>query len=128
MAKRRPKARTFDGVTGAAVSGIMDPADSGDFIHTVVPNDTPTPMDGSVVAVARDLPSPGQTTWYSPTTAAIASGRVQAAVDTLEATGAQLTQAGESIIGAASAITQNFIPILIGLAALYLLFEFEKSK
>jgi len=117
MAKRRRSSRTFDNSSGADLSGIMDPVNSADFIRTIVPNDTPIPQDGSVTAVAVDFPEPGKTTWYSPTTAAIVAGRAQAALDTLKAT-------SDKIVAVGTGITENIIPIIIGLAALYWLFKY----
>lgn len=126
--KRKPrKMATFDAqgnTLGAIASDFTWYASSNpDFMEAQVPNDTPLPSDDSVVALMRDYPAPGVTTWMSPTQAAILSGKVQAAVDTIAATGAQLTSAGESIISAAAGIASNIVPILVALAALFIWIE-----
>lgn len=138
--KRRRKPQTINGLgspddleqfeydyganTGSAGSFGWSRSIDPDIVKTEVPNDTP--LDPRVVAVSRDFPRAGITTWYAPTTQAIASGKTQAAVDTIAATGAQLTAAGESILGVAGAVVQNLPLILLGLAALFLMWE--KSK
>jgi len=96
------------------------------IVKTEVPNDTP--LDPRVVALTRDFPRAGVTSWYAPTTQAVATGKIQAAVDTIAATGAQLTAAGESVLGFAGAVVQNLPLILMGLAAVYLLFKWESGK
>lgn len=122
---------TFDSggnVLGAIASDYAwVPSSNSDFVETQVPNDTPLPTDNTVIALMRDFPAQGTTTWYSATAAAYGAGRQQAAIDTLAATGAQLTQAGESIINAAAGIANNIVPILVALAALFIWIEKGKS-
>lgn len=144
--KRRRKPRTIDGLAGPDnledFPGFQDNSVSYDFgssdqygwhltadpsiVKTEVPNDTP--LDSRVVAVSRDFPRAGVTSWYAPTSQAVVSGKVQAAVDTIASTGAQLTAAGESMLGIAGAVVQNLPLILAGIVAMYLLFQWEKTK
>lgn len=130
MAKRRrrgPEVLNAMGQLGSVASDFAWSASTDpNFMEAQVPNDTPLPDDNSVVATMRDFPQGGTTTWMSPTQAAIVGGKVQAALDTVAATGAQLTAAGEQIIGVAGGIVNNIVPILLGLAALW--FFMEKGK
>ena len=96
------------------------------IVKTEVPNGTP--LDPRVIGVAVNHPRQGTTTWTAPTTEAIAQGKLQAAVDTIAATGAQLTAAGESILTTFGTVAANLPLILAALAAVYLLFKWESAK
>lgn len=128
MAKRKRKPRTYDANLGAWYELFGDQSaatwtasSDPQLDQATVPNDTPLPSDGSVLGLRVNVPQQGTTTWYRASAGTIAAGKVQAAVDTLAATGAQITNAIESV-------ATNFVPILLGLAVLYFLFQMEKAK
>lgn len=130
VARRKRRARTYDAGSGRDLGALYDitATSNPDIVKQVVPNDTPIPDDGSVVAVARDMPEPGQSTWYQPTASARAAGKLTALMDTIAATGAQLTDAGRRALDVGGAIIGNLQPILIGVALLYVWLQWEKMK
>lgn len=141
MAKRKPKPRVFDqngqdlgawydptswgaGLEAAAVE--WQPTSDPDVMRAFVPNNTPRPAE--VLSWTIDYPQPGTTVWYRPTQAALISGRAQAAIETVQATAESVAQTGGQLLNVAGTIGQNLVPILIGLAALYLIATLGKFR
>lgn len=143
MAKRKPRRpRTIDQV--GAINDPVDPfgippgfdpsqtdsqggtitwtnSPDPDLMQAIVPSGTP--LDTTVVGISRvfDYPSRGNDTWYAPTTAAIARGKFNAAVETVQATAQDIAHAAQSAI--------NYAPIiLLALAALYVFSQMGHSK
>lgn len=116
---------SWDGGTFTGPEWYVDPGNP-DFLLAEVPNDTPVPID--VTGLHLNWPVDGITTWIKPTQAAYTSGRINAALETITATGAQLTETGAKVLNVAGTIATNFIPILIGLAALWLFLSSGESS
>jgi hypothetical protein len=95
-----------------------------DFI--VVPKATATTPD--LAAWVVDSPQPGQTTFYKIAPRAYAAGRAEAAMQSIQGAGEQLMHIGENALTAVGTIAANIIPILLGIAALFLLYQSDKSE
>lgn len=101
------------------------PTDDPNINKQIVPAGTPAPS--YVLAIGLGFPDASSDTWYIQS---VLSGTVtqpvehlQAAIQTVSETGAQLTQAGAQILNAASGIASNIVPILVALAALFIWIE-----
>lgn len=91
---------------------------NADIQKQIVPTGTTPPA--YVVAVAAGFPSAYYDSWYFPTQGAIVAGHAQAAVDTVIATGDQIGAGITQIANIGANIAQNFVPILIAIAAILL--------
>ena len=92
------------------------------ILKQIVPAGTPVPA--YVTGVALGFPDAMYDSWYFPTPAAYSAGRAQAATDTIIATGDQIGATIQSVANVGAGIAQNFVPILIGIAALFLIMKF----
>lgn len=97
-----------------------------DILKQIVP--TGTPLQPYVTAVAKGFPSEYYDSWYFPTNAAITRGKVQAATDTIVATGDQIGATIQKVANVGESIASNFMPILIGIAALVLFLKYGGKK
>lgn len=97
-----------------------------DMDFVIVPNDTPKVAE--VAAWSIDDPAPGKTTWYKISDRAWADGRAQAAIDTIAAVGAQISDTAGQVFDVGASILKNIVPILIGIAVLYLFSHMDESK
>ncbi len=145
MARRRKarRVRTFNergAELGNLAAGASGSWDSGAFtgpewyilpgddrvLTAEVPNDTPLTPD--VISIRPDYPAEGITTWYAVSAKGQREGQAGAMLDTLAATGAQVTAAGSQLLDLAATVTKNLGPILLGLAALWVFFQMERAK
>ena len=148
MAKRsRRPPYTVDAESGEGLGIWYDPRTWGDssaydwqpspkypeMDFVIVPNDTPMPMQGNdaVAAWVIDSPAPGKTTWYRVTQRSYDAGQRQAVIDTVvataQSTGEAMAKVGTNVINAVDTITSNIVPILIGLAALFIFMQSSKG-
>lgn len=102
---------TYDQLGG--IISPPQPSATAGILKQVVDNDTPLP-DYPGLAIARDWPVKGQTTWYFPSTTAIIQGKATAAMDTVIATGDQVGAAIEKISDVGATVINNLWPLLIG--------------
>lgn len=145
-ARRQRRARvTLDAETGKPLAGFWsdlfgtnttdtNPADAylpdfpvqntsnPDIQKQIVPAGTVAPA--YVTAISLGFPSSYYDTWYFPTQTAITSGKAQAAIDTIVATGDQVGAAIQQVANVGAGIANNFVPLLIGIAALFLFLRF----
>jgi hypothetical protein len=140
--KRKPKSRIYT-PDGSDLGAIEDPIDpfgipredqSADpitwvwipspdpaMMQATVPMGTPFPPDLISGGARTNYPAQGYVTYYSPTTAAMLSARFNAAVDTVADVGSQAAAAVKKV--------GDYGPmLLLGLAALFVLFQWEKLK
>jgi len=92
------------------------------ILKQIVPTGTPVPL--YVTGVTRGFPSAMYDSWYFPTGQAYASGNAQAAMDTITATGDQIGANIQAVTNIGANVVQNFVPLLIGIAAIFLLMKF----
>lgn len=140
MAKRKPKVRTFDNDTGQSLGSgasgtwgdavtpqwFASPTDPN-FMEARVPTGTPYPTDIVGFSAITGWPDATQDTWIAPTSGAIWSGKITAATDTIAATADQIASAGGAVLATAEGFVKNLLPIVIGLAVLYVMWSEKKS-
>ncbi|MHB8674557.1 MAG: hypothetical protein ACYDAK_12895 [Candidatus Limnocylindrales bacterium] len=114
--------------TGDTWTGVANWTLSADgtWMEAQVPAGT-TPTDSSITVIPG-YPDPSIDTWREPTNMAYISANVGAATDTVSAVGDQIAAIGTGVATTLSTLFQNIVPILIGLAALYVWRESEKGK
>lgn len=144
--KRKRKARTFDaaGADLGAIDTNIDPfststpfdpgaTDAGggpvfwnwipspdpNMMQATVPTGTPFPSDLVYGGQRNDYPTSGNVTYYAATAAAIARGKINAAVETVQAT-------AEDIAAAAKKALDYGPLILLAVAALFLFSKFGR--
>ena len=84
--------------------------------------------DTGVTSWTVDSPALGLTTWFRIDPNANLSADIGAATDTAAAVGTQIANIGSGVATAVSSLFNNLVPILIGLAALYVWHESERNK
>lgn len=83
--------------------------------------------DAGVTSWTVDSPALGLTTWFRINPNANLSADIGAATDTAAAVGTQIADIGTGISNTVQTLFQNIVPILIGLAALYVWRESERK-
>jgi hypothetical protein len=140
--KRKPRAHTY-APDGSDLGAIEDPIEqfgipreeqSADpitwvwipspdptMMQATVPMGTPFPPDLISGGQRNNYPAPGYVTYFSPTTATILSARFNAATDTA-------VDVADKAAAAVKKVADYGPMLLLGLAALFVLFQWEKLK
>ena len=114
----------------AGTSAAVDPVwtvDANDpyIMRAEVPAGTPQPND--IVGAYAGWPSPGVDTWIKQTALKKLTDRVQFASEAVTQIGEQMADVGAGVLSAGGTILKNIGPILLALAALFVVFEAKKK-